>query len=94
MTMIVYILLYIISIEVGGGQVKNRVKELRARYDWTQEDLAKRMGITRQTVGLIEKGDYSPSILLALRMARVFDVGVDEIFRLEPHEEPEGRTTE
>lgn len=70
--------------------MKNRVKELRARFDWTQEDLAKRTGITRQTVGLIEKGDYSPSILLALKMAFVFGEPVEEIFRLEDHELPEG----
>lgn len=70
--------------------MKNRVKELRARFDWTQEDLAKRTGITRQTVGLIEKGDYSPSVLLALKMAFVFGEPVEEIFRLEDHELPEG----
>jgi Predicted transcriptional regulators len=70
--------------------VKNRVKELRARYDWTQEDLARRTGITRQTVGLIEKGDYSPSVLLALKMAHVFGVPVEEVFQLETHEYPEG----
>lgn len=70
--------------------MKNRVKELRARYDWTQEDLARRTGITRQTVGLIEKGDYSPSVLLALKMAHVFGVPVEEVFQLETHEYPEG----
>jgi putative transcriptional regulator len=70
--------------------MKNRVKELRARYNWTQEEFAKRTGITRQTVGLIEKGDYSPSVLLALKMAHVFGVPVEEIFRLEDHEYPEG----
>jgi putative transcriptional regulator len=69
--------------------MKNRVKELRARYDWTQEELARRVGITRQTVGLIEKGDYSPSVLLALKMARVFGVKVEDVFQLEAHEEPE-----
>ena len=70
--------------------MKNRVKELRARFNWTQEEFAKRTGITRQTVGLIEKGDYSPSVLLALKMAHVFGVPVEEIFRLEDHEYPEG----
>ncbi|WP_246067005.1 helix-turn-helix transcriptional regulator [Paenibacillus koleovorans] len=69
--------------------MKNRVKELRARFDWTQEDLARRAGITRQTVGMIEKSDYSPSILLALKLARVFGVAVEEVFYLEAHEEPE-----
>ncbi|MDR6551827.1 helix-turn-helix transcriptional regulator [Paenibacillus qinlingensis] len=70
--------------------MKNRVKELRARFDWTQEDLAKRTGITRQTVGMIEKSDYSPSTLLALKIARVFKVSVEDVFYLEAHEEPEG----
>ena len=70
--------------------MKNRVKELRARFDWTQEEFARRVGITRQTVGLVEKGDYSPSVLLALKMACVFGVKVEEIFQLEQHEYPMG----
>lgn len=69
--------------------MKNRVKELRARHNWTQEELARKTGITRQTVGLIEKGDYSPSVLLALKMAHVFGVPVEEVFQLEAHEYPE-----
>lgn len=69
--------------------MKNRVKELRARHNWTQEELARKTGITRQTVGLIEKGDYSPSVLLALKMAHVFGVTVEEVFQLEAHEYPE-----
>lgn len=60
--------------------IKTRVKELRARFDWTQDDLAKRVGVTRQTIGLIEKGDYQPSVLLAIKIARAFQVSVEEVF--------------
>ncbi|MDZ5470734.1 helix-turn-helix transcriptional regulator (plasmid) [Bacillus sp. 31A1R] len=63
--------------------LKNRVRELRARFNLTQGDLAKEMGVTRQTVGFIEKGDYAPSITLVLKMAEVFNVSVEEIFWLE-----------
>jgi len=63
--------------------LRNRVRELRARFNLTQGDLAKEMGVTRQTVGFIEKGDYAPSITLVLKMAEVFNVSVEEIFWLE-----------
>ncbi|MCA1063956.1 helix-turn-helix transcriptional regulator [Rossellomorea sp. AcN35-11] len=63
--------------------LNNSVRELRARYRLTQQDLADRIGVTRQTIGLIEKGDYAPSITLALKMAHAFHVPVEEIFRLE-----------
>ncbi|MGD6965651.1 helix-turn-helix transcriptional regulator [Rossellomorea vietnamensis] len=61
----------------------NSVRELRARFRMTQQDLAEKTGVTRQTIGLIEKGDYAPSITLALKIAHVFGVQVEEIFRLE-----------
>ncbi|TYR74184.1 helix-turn-helix transcriptional regulator [Rossellomorea vietnamensis] len=63
--------------------LKNSVRELRARFRLTQQDLAECVGVTRQTIGLIEKGDYAPSITLALKIAHVFAVPVEEIFRLE-----------
>ncbi|MGF2616205.1 helix-turn-helix transcriptional regulator [Rossellomorea vietnamensis] len=63
--------------------LNNSVRELRARFRLTQQDLADSIGVTRQTIGLIEKGDYAPSITLALKIAHVFDVPVEEIFRLE-----------
>ena len=47
--------------------LENRVRELRARFRWTQKDLADAIGVTRQTIGLIEKGDYSPSVTMALK---------------------------
>nr|WP_275579590.1 helix-turn-helix transcriptional regulator [Jeotgalibacillus terrae] len=58
----------------------NKVKEWRARHGMTQQELADRMGITRQTIGLIEKGDYAPSVLLALKMADVFGIKVEDLF--------------
>ncbi|MGD7009302.1 helix-turn-helix transcriptional regulator [Metabacillus sp. 84] len=63
--------------------LKNSVRELRARYRLTQQELADNAGISRQTVGLIEKGDYAPSITLALKIAQTFGVSVEEVFYLE-----------
>lgn len=60
--------------------LENKVRELRARFKLTQGDLAKRVGISRQTVGLIEKGDYAPSIILALKIAQEFETTVEEVF--------------
>lgn len=61
---------------------ENRVRELRARFRWTQQDLADAIGVTRQTIGLIEKGDYSPSVTMALKIANAFNVSVEEVFYL------------
>jgi putative transcriptional regulator len=63
--------------------LNNSVRELRARFRLTQQELADKVGVTRQTIGLIEKGDYAPSITLALKISRVFGIPVEEIFRLE-----------
>lgn len=63
--------------------LNNRIREHRARLRWTQQNLADTIGVTRQTIGLIEKGDYSPSITLALKIAHAFKVPVEEIFSLE-----------
>ncbi|SDH63585.1 helix-turn-helix transcriptional regulator [Alteribacillus bidgolensis] len=63
--------------------LQNRVKELRARHNYTQSDLGKAVGATRQTIGMIEKGDYAPSVLLALRIAQAFDTKLEEVFWIE-----------
>lgn len=60
--------------------VQNKVYEMRTGADKTQEDLAEAIGVTRQTVIAIEKGNYAPSILLALKIARFFKVSVEDIF--------------
>ncbi len=63
--------------------LKNRVKELRARYGFTQSDLGKQVDVTRQTIAFIEKGEFSPSITLALKLAKALQTNVDELFWLE-----------
>ncbi|BBB32515.1 XRE family transcriptional regulator [Thermotomaculum hydrothermale] len=63
--------------------LKNKIKVFRAMYDLTQEDLAKKVGVSRQTINSIEKGKYVPSVVIALKMAKVFGVNVEEIFTLE-----------
>ncbi len=69
--------------------LKNKVRELRARHDFTQIELAKRVGVTRQTIGFIEKGEFSPSVTLSLKLARELDCGINELFWLEGEEEDE-----
>ncbi|WP_102261286.1 helix-turn-helix transcriptional regulator [Mesobacillus jeotgali] len=63
--------------------LKNSVREFRARFRFSQQELADKIGVTRQTIGLIEKGDYAPSVTLALKIAAAFEVSVEEVFRLE-----------
>ena len=58
----------------------NKLKVLRAEHDLTQEDLARRLGVTRQTVNAIEQGKYLPSLGLALKMGKLFGKLVEEIF--------------
>ena len=65
--------------------VRNNIRELRARADeMTQQQLADRIGVTRQTVVAIEREKYSPSLEVAFRIAAVFGVGLDEVFRFDP----------
>ncbi len=60
--------------------MKNRLRVLRAERDWTQEDLAQKLGISRQAVIAIEKEKYNPSLELAFRIARLFRMKVEEVF--------------
>jgi len=64
--------------------VKNRLRILRAEYDWTQEDLARKLGVSRQAIIAIEKEKYDPSLPLAFKIARLFKKPVEEIFKFEP----------
>lgn len=64
----------------------NKVHELRKLNSMTQEDLAKRLGVTRQTIISIENGKYVASLQLALKIAKVFDKHVEEIFCLKEGE--------
>lgn len=63
--------------------VKNRLKVLRAERDWSQEELAKQLGVSRQTINAIETEKYDPSLPLALKMGRLFNLSVEKIFTLE-----------
>jgi len=60
--------------------MRTRIKELRARYDLTQEDLAKKIGVRRETILFIEKGRYNPSIKLAHDIAKALQTTIDELF--------------
>jgi len=63
--------------------MKNRLREERARLDISQAELAERTGVSRQTIHSIENGRYVPSTVLALKIARVFEKPLEEIFQLE-----------
>ena len=66
--------------------MRTRIKELRARYDLTQEDLAKKVGVRRETVLFIEKGKYNPSLNLAHDIAKALQTTIDELFLFEDDE--------
>ncbi|MFZ1789968.1 MAG: helix-turn-helix transcriptional regulator [Saprospiraceae bacterium] len=63
--------------------MKNTIKVERAKKDWTQADLAEKIGISRQAMNAIEAGKFVPSTVLALKMAKAFGTPVEEIFQLE-----------
>ena len=60
--------------------MKNRLKVLRAERDWSQQDLAERLGVSRQSVNAIETGKYDPSLPLAFRIADLFELAIETIF--------------
>jgi putative transcriptional regulator len=62
--------------------VKNSVRDLRALVNWTQADLAQKLGVSRQTVNAIETEKYDPSLPLAFKIGKLFHRPVEEIFRL------------
>ena len=66
--------------------MRNRVKELRAREGFNQTELAKRAGISRQTVSLIERKNFMPSVLTAVRIARILKENVEDVFIFEEDE--------
>lgn len=69
----------------------NELKEYRSRLGINQTELGKRAGVSRQTISLIERGDYSPSVTLALKLAKICQVTVEDIFVYEEDEENEER---
>jgi len=63
--------------------MKTHIKELRARYDLTQEDLAKKIGVRRETILFIEKGNYNPSLKLAHDISKALHTTIDDLFIFE-----------
>lgn len=63
--------------------LKNHLKELRARLGVNQQEMGKMVGTSRQTISQIERGDYSPSVTLALKIAKVCNVKVEDVFEYE-----------
>ncbi|MCA0173337.1 MULTISPECIES: helix-turn-helix transcriptional regulator [Bacillaceae] len=67
--------------------LKNRIRELRARFQLTQQQLASKVDVTRQTIAAVEKGEYVPSLLLAMKICREFDMAMEEVFQLQEESE-------
>ena len=65
----------------------NNLSDLRKEKGINQTDLGRLVGVSRQTISLIERGDYNPSVMVALSLAKVFDVSVEDIFTLEEDDE-------
>ena len=63
--------------------MKNRIEEIRNRKGIRQEELAKQMGVSRQTISSLENGRYNPSIMLAYKIARFFEMTIEEVFIFE-----------
>ena len=73
---------------MGKGHISNNIRTLRFHHDeMTQQELADKVGVTRQTIIAMEKGKYSPSLELAFRIARVFESPLEEVFSYEPDDE-------
>ena len=62
--------------------LKNKIKIYRAMNNWTQEELARRVNVTRKTINTIENGKFTPSAYLAIKIAQAFNVAVEEIFEI------------
>lgn len=69
-----------VNFTLGRDILKNRLEELRKQRGIKQEDLAYELEVSRQTIGSLENGRYNPSIILAFKIARYFDMSIEEIF--------------
>lgn len=74
--------------------LRNRLKERRAALNVNQQEMGRLCGVSRQTISLIERGDYSPSMTLALKLAMICEVQVEDIFRYEEDREDESEENE
>jgi putative transcriptional regulator len=63
--------------------LKNKIKVYRAMNDWTQEELARRVNVTRKTINTVENRKFVPSAYLALKIARAFGVSVEDVFQID-----------
>ncbi|MCI0391017.1 MAG: helix-turn-helix transcriptional regulator [Acidobacteria bacterium] len=63
--------------------MKNRLRVIRAERDWSQADLAERLGVSRQTINAVETGKYDPSLPLAFKIARLVNLKIEDIFQLD-----------
>lgn len=66
--------------------MKNRIKVLRAELNISQDDLAKSVDVSRQTINAIENGKFNPSVKLAMRISKIFNCTVEDVFQLEENE--------
>ena len=66
--------------------MKTRIKEYRARFNLTQDQLAKKVGVRRETIVFLEKGEYNPSLKLAAKVARELNATINELFILEDYD--------
>lgn len=71
--------------------MKNRLKVLRAEHNWSQAELSSYLGVSRQTVNALETGKYDPSLPLAFKIARLFQLPIEEIFQDDPVFESEAK---
>ena len=71
-----------ISLSKRGDNVKNRIKELRKKIGLRQEDVAEQVGVTRQTINAIENDKYNPTLDLAMKLAKLLNTPVEEVFQL------------
>ena len=70
-----------------GSLLSNRIRILRAERKMTQQDLAEKVGVSRQTIISTEKGNYTPSLVLAFEIANAFNVGINDVFQYRKKEE-------
>lgn len=63
--------------------MKNKLEEIREKFNYTQEELADKLGVSRQTMNSLENGKYNPSIQLAFRLAKFFDMSIESLFIFE-----------
>ena len=69
--------------------MKNRIRELREKFNLTQQDLAEKVTVSRQTIISLENGKYNPSIFLAYKISQIFNLSIEELFIFEGEDENE-----